>query len=79
MTDVQATEPVTLERGRYRVSEAPDGGWVLARATSTCATCQSCGCGDPAELVHIPAMVVKMARSRSGMLGKMKGLVSGAE
>lgn len=67
-----ATEPVTLERGRYRVSEAPDGGWVLARATSTCESCQSCGCGEAAELVHIPAMVIKMARAQGGMLGKLK-------
>lgn len=76
MDDTQA-QPVTLERGRYRVSEAPDGGWVLARAVNTCQSCQSCGCGEAAELVHIPAMVIKMARSQGGMLGKLKGMIPG--
>ena len=78
MTDNTTAEPVTLERGRYRVSEAPDGSWVLARALDTCQSCQSCGCGEAQELVHIPAMFIKMARSQgAGMLGKLKGMIPG--
>jgi hypothetical protein len=72
-----STEPEVLEFGRYKVSEAPDGGWVLGRRTGTCETCRTHDCGTAAELVHIPAMVIKMARSQGGMLGKLKGLMPG--
>ena len=79
MTDTTETsaEPDVVELGRYKVSEAPDGGWILARAINTCQSCRSHGCGEQAELVHIPAMVIKMARSQGGMLGKLKGMIPG--
>jgi hypothetical protein len=69
-------EPLTLERGRYRISQAPDGGWVVARAVNTCQTCQECGCGTPADLINVPAMVLKMAGA-PGMMGKLRGMLGG--
>jgi hypothetical protein len=77
-TEVQQSpaEPVVLEHGRYRLFESPDGGWVVARAVETCETCQNCGCGEQAEPIMIPAMVVKMARAQhnGGLLGKLKAV-----
>lgn len=77
--DDQAPEPAegpkVLEYGRYRVFEAPDGGWVVARAVDTCETCQACGCGDQAEVINVPAMVIRMARAQGpGLLGKLKAM-----
>ena len=81
MTEVQeATEPVVIEYGRYRLFESPDGGWVVARAVETCETCQSCGCGEQAEPIMIPGMVVKMARAQQGgggLLAKFRAVMSG--
>ena len=71
------TGPATLEQGRYKVSEAEDGGWVIGRAVGTCETCQGCGCGEQADLVHIPAMVIKMARAQGGVMGKLRGMIPG--
>jgi hypothetical protein len=77
-TEVQeTTEPVVLEYGRYRLFESPDGGWVVARAVGTCETCQNCGCGEQAEPIMIPAMVVKMARAQQnggGLLSKFRAV-----
>jgi hypothetical protein len=67
--------PPVLEYGRYRVFEAPDGGWVVARAVDTCETCQACGCGDQADPIQIPAMVISMAKAQGGgMLSKLKAM-----
>ena len=67
--------PKVLEYGRYRVFEAPDGGWVVARAVDTCETCQGCGCGDQADPIMVPAMVIRMARAQGpGLLGKLKAM-----
>ena len=77
-TDAPA-QPELLEAGRYKAFQAPDGSWVLARATGTCETCQSCGCGEQADPIHIPAMFVAMAKQGGG-LAKMKqalGAVTG--
>ena len=71
-TEVQA-EPVVLEYGRYRLFETPDGGWVVARAVETCETCQNCGCGEQADPIMVPAMVIKMARN-GGTMGKLKAV-----
>jgi hypothetical protein len=77
MTDQETeAEPVTLERGRYRISQAPDGGWVVARAVGTCEQCQGCGCGTAADLITVPAMVLKMAGA-PGMMGKLRGMLGG--
>jgi hypothetical protein len=65
-----------LEAGRYKAFEAPDGSWVLARATGTCESCQSCGCGEQADPIHIPAMFVAMAKSGGGLGSKLKGLMA---
>lgn len=70
-----AEGPTVLEYGRYRVFEAPDGGWVVARAVDTCERCQGCGCGDQAEVINVPAMVIRMARAQGpGLLGKLKAM-----
>lgn len=70
-----APGPAVLEAGRYKLAQAPDGSLVLGRATGLCGTCASCGCGDQAAPVHVPAMVMKMARG--GMLGRMLGGMGG--
>ena len=69
--------PVLLERGRYAVREAPDGSWVLGRAVDTCDRCQNCGCGDQADPIVIPAMVIKMASMRdAGIIRKIRGKIT---
>ena len=55
---VPAPEP--LERGRYAVFETPDGGWAIARSRPLCDNCVACGCGEQADPVMVPAMVVAM-------------------
>lgn len=73
--------PVVIEYGRYRLFESPDGGWIVARAVGTCERCEHCGCGEQAELIMIPAMVVKMARAQQsggGLLGKLKAMTGHA-
>lgn len=67
-------EPSVLEFGRYRVFESPDGSWVVARAASTCDRCQSCGCGEQADPIQVPAMIIAMARQGGGMSRIKAGL-----
>jgi hypothetical protein len=58
-------EPKLIEGpGRYRVFETLDGGWVVARAGPVCARCESCGCGEQAEPITVPALVIQVARQR---------------
>ena len=74
-TAAAAPGPEVIEGGRYKVSRAPDGSWIIARATGTCDRCQGCGCGDQAELIQVPAMVVSLAQSGgTGLMGKLKAL-----
>jgi hypothetical protein len=71
-------QPVILELGRYRVFQAPDGGWVIARAVDTCERCQACGCGTQAEPIAIPAMVIKVATMQgAGLADKLRALRAG--
>ena len=71
MTDQEvAAAPQTLEAGRYKLAQAPDGGLVLGRATGLCDACSGCGCGDQSPPVHVPAMVMRMAKG--GMLSRMR-------
>lgn len=73
-----AGEPVVLEFGRYRVFQAPDGGWVIARAVGTCDRCQECGCGSQADPIMIPAMVIRLATMQGGGLrDKIKAIRAG--
>lgn len=63
MSSKNNAPPVTLEGpGRYHVYQAPNKDWVIARSVGICETCRECGCGDPAEPVRIPAMVIQMAK-----------------
>ena len=72
MTDQEiAAVPLVLEAGRYKLAQAPDGALVLGRATGLCQACSECGCGDQSPPVHVPAMVMRMAKG--GMLGRMLG------
>lgn len=64
-----------LEAGRYKLGQAPDGSLALARSTGLCEACTSCGCGQQSAPVHVPAMVMQMARG--GMLGRMLGRIGG--
>jgi hypothetical protein len=61
--------------GRYVVYEAPDGGWVISRASMLCGSCRGCGCGRQAEPITIPAMVIALAK-RQG-LGRLTGMLRG--
>lgn len=67
--------PVIEGPGRYKVLAAPDGGWVIARAVGICETCQACGCGEQAEPVQIPGMVISLATSQGK--GKILGMLRG--
>jgi hypothetical protein len=69
-----ATPPVIEGPGRYVVYQAPDGGWVVARAVGICETCQACGCGEQAEAIQVPALIISMA-SKSGN-GRLMGMLS---
>lgn len=75
----EAPRPPVIEGpGRYVVYEAPDKGWVIARAVGICDTCQGCGCGEQAEAVQIPAMVISLAAQQGkGRLMSMLKAVSG--
>lgn len=71
----QSGQPVILERGRYRLYNAPDGAWVVARAVGLCDRCEACGCGDQAGLIQIPAVVIKLALAPGGgLFDKLKTL-----
>lgn len=76
LTNGTAPDPVLLERGRYAVRKAPDGGWVIARAVNLCETCQDHTCGDQADLIQIPAMVIQLAMSQGR--GKILGMLKAA-
>jgi hypothetical protein len=70
-----AGEPVVLEFGRYKVYQAPDGGWAIARAVECCERCQDCGCGTQLDAIQIPAMVIKLATMQGGSLrDKLKAM-----
>lgn len=74
----QARPPVIEGPGRYVVYLAPDGGWVVARALGICETCEGCGCGEQADPIQIPAMVIRMAQAQGkGLLGKLKAATGG--
>jgi len=76
-TAVPGDRPPVIEGpGRYVVFEAPDGGWVVARAVGICETCQRCGCGEQADPIQVPGMVVKLAQSQGNgkLLGRLKGM-----
>lgn len=69
--------PETIEGpGRYAVYQTPDGGWVIARATGLCETCLHCGCGEQADQIQVPAMVIALARQQGP--GRRMGLLKGA-
>lgn len=72
----QAAEPVTLERGRYRLSQAPDGALVIARAGGLCESCASCSCGTPAPQITVPAAMIRMAGSP--VMAKFRAMLGGA-
>lgn len=61
--------------GRYKVFQAPDGSWVVARATGICETCENCGCGEQAEPIVVPGMIVQLANSRLAKNGGLMGML----
>ena len=61
------------ERGRYAVYDDGGGGLVIARASGICDTCAGCGCGEQADPITVPAMLVALARNAAAG-GKMPGL-----
>jgi len=67
------TDAEPAERGRYAVYAAPDGGLVIARAGGICERCAGCGCGEQADPITVPAMLVALARNAAAN-GKMPGL-----
>lgn len=69
-----------LERGRYAVTEMPDGHWEIVRAGPLCDTCSACGCGEQQDPIMIPAMVARMVTGKQdlpGPLQKLLGRVGG--
>ena len=72
--EMAAKPPVIEGPGRYVVYQAPDGGWVLARAVDLCKTCANCGCGEQAPAVQIPAMVIALAQrqGKGGVMAMLK-------
>lgn len=73
------SQPEVIEGpGRYAVYKSPDGSWVIARAVDICDNCRACGCGEQAEPVQIPAMVISLAMQQGkGKLMSMLKAVSG--
>jgi hypothetical protein len=69
--EVNGGPPVVEGPGRYMIYQAPDGGWIVARAVGICGTCQSCGCGEQADAIQVPGFVIQLASSRGF---SMKGL-----
>ena len=67
MTEVTEQEPVLLERGRYALTEMPDGSWVIRRAGPLCESCQACGCGEQDELPRIPKLYVDVLTGKLQM------------
>jgi hypothetical protein len=61
------------ERGRYAVYDDGSGGLVIGRASGICETCANCGCGDQADPITVPAMLVALAKNAAAG-GKMPGL-----
>jgi hypothetical protein len=68
------TGPEVLEAGRYRVFQDASGAWIIGRAVATCERCQACGCGDQADPIQIPAMLIAMAKQGGGMSRIKEGL-----
>lgn len=76
MTEI-STEPEVIEGpGRYIVRKGPDGGWVVGRALGICETCATCGCGEQAELIQVPGMVIQLAmqQGKGKLLGMLKAV-----
>jgi len=77
MTEV--AEPVLLERGRYALTEMPDGSWVIRRAGPLCETCEACGCGDqddslpPIPKMFVDVMTGKVQANVKHLMGMLKG------
>ena len=68
---MNGSEPA--ERGRYAVYDDGTGGLVIARASGICDTCAGCGCGEQADPITVPAMLVALAKNAAAG-GKMPGL-----
>lgn len=76
-SETPSNSPAVIEGpGRYCVYQAPDGGWVVARAVELCETCLHCGCGEQAEPIQVPAMVIQLAMSQGR--GKIMGMLKAA-
>lgn len=74
-TPVKSQVPPIIEGpGRYVVYEAPDRGWVIARAIGLCERCLACGCGEQGEPIQVPGMVIAIARRQGNgnLLGMLK-------
>lgn len=69
-------QPELLESGRYAVRKAPDGGWIIGRAVNICDSCREHRCGEQADLIQIPAMVIQLAMRQGG--GKILGMLKAA-
>lgn len=55
---IDEAAPLLLERGRYALTQMPDGGWVITRARPICERCEACGCGEQQDGIPVPAMFV---------------------
>ena len=69
--------PEVLEGpGRYKVFQSPAGEWIVARSVPICERCQACGCGEQADPIVVPAMVVQLAmqNGKGRLMGMLKAV-----
>jgi hypothetical protein len=67
-----------VERGRYAVVRAPDGGITISRRVYLCETCVGHDCGEHAEPLQAPAWAMKMLGSPGRMQAAIKLFMKGA-
>lgn len=83
-TPPAAAGPQLLGRGRFALSDMPDGSLVLRHAAPLCERCEACGCGDQRDPIVIPAMLAGIIRAHGegrrvgvGQLRALMGMALG--
>lgn len=74
--DVKEKPPVVEGPGRYVVYQGADGGWVAARALGICERCAGCGCGEQAEPIIVPKLLIDLAmqQGKGRLMGMLKAV-----
>ena len=73
--------PVLLTRGRFALTEMPNGSWVIRHARPLCASCEACGCGEQQPEITAPALLVGLVKAHdegqritAGQLRRLMGM-----